>query len=346
MKMKKHLEQESSSLLVQTNREDRIASTITEQIRLDAQELLQLFGVPYLTAPMEAEAQCAYLDVTGQTQGTITDDSDIWLFGGKNVYKNFFDQKRFVQQYKSTDISKVLHVERDEMIMLALLTGSDYTLGLTGVGAVTALEVVAHYPKTNNEPSPSARLTHFAKDIKTKALEGNIAKKLKKLSMSEGFPNSEVINAYLDPEVDNSTEKFTWSRPNVIELRRYTRDKFGWDKTRVDKVLGPILENMSKTKTQGTLHSFFEWKFDSAANQRSKRIENAINLMKTPSSLPQPGPSRERPLIKERPLIPPELNFQAPVKSKTPAQVVREKAAKKFKELKSQGKIQSKSRKK
>lgn len=67
------------------------------------QELLQLFGLPYLVSPMEAEAQCAYLDLSGQTHGTITDDSDVWLFGGRRVYKNFFNKGKLVEFFKIED---------------------------------------------------------------------------------------------------------------------------------------------------------------------------------------------------------------------------------------------------
>ena len=72
------------------------------------QELLQLFGVPFLVAPMEAEAQCAALDRADHTHGTITDDSDVWLFGGRHVYKNFFSQNKYVEHFQYSDMQNQL----------------------------------------------------------------------------------------------------------------------------------------------------------------------------------------------------------------------------------------------
>jgi len=57
---------------------------------------------------MEAEAQCAFLDMTDQTQGTVTDDSDIWLFGGRRVYKNLFNLDRDVELYNVDTIESDL----------------------------------------------------------------------------------------------------------------------------------------------------------------------------------------------------------------------------------------------
>ncbi len=53
---------------------------------------------------MEAEAQCAALDRADHTHGTITDDSDVWLFGGRHVYKNFFSQNKYVEHYQYSDL--------------------------------------------------------------------------------------------------------------------------------------------------------------------------------------------------------------------------------------------------
>lgn len=59
-------------------------------------------------APSEAEAQCAALEEVGLTKGSITDDNDIFLFGGKRVYRNFFSQDKDVEAYGGSEIEEAL----------------------------------------------------------------------------------------------------------------------------------------------------------------------------------------------------------------------------------------------
>ena len=53
-----------------------------------------------------------------------------------------FNQNRFVEMYKMETFERELGVDRDKLIEMALLLGSDYTEGVHGIGIVNALEIV------------------------------------------------------------------------------------------------------------------------------------------------------------------------------------------------------------
>lgn len=61
---------ESDSLIAERGRQRRAAASVTDQMYEDCQDLLQMFGVPWIVAPGEAEAQCAFLDMNGTTINT------------------------------------------------------------------------------------------------------------------------------------------------------------------------------------------------------------------------------------------------------------------------------------
>lgn len=65
----------------------RNADSPSSEMYGECQELLQMFGLPYIIAPMEAEAQCAWLDEAKLVDGVVTDDNDVFLFGGQHVYR-------------------------------------------------------------------------------------------------------------------------------------------------------------------------------------------------------------------------------------------------------------------
>ena len=108
--------------------------------------MLRLFGIPYITAPMEAEAQCAALVSLGIVDGIITDDSDVFLFGGERVFKNMFNQSKTVECFLLRDLDRELGLDRDKLVRLAYLLGSDYVEGLPGIGPVVAMELLNEFP--------------------------------------------------------------------------------------------------------------------------------------------------------------------------------------------------------
>ena len=66
---------------------ERDMSTITDEMKMDILNLLQLCGIPWVESPSEAEAQCAALEELGLVDGIVTEDSDVFVFGGRKVYK-------------------------------------------------------------------------------------------------------------------------------------------------------------------------------------------------------------------------------------------------------------------
>ncbi|KAJ2881170.1 DNA repair protein rad2 [Coemansia asiatica] len=74
--MRSELQKELFSLRTRVRDSARDASGIGADMVEDIRMLLSLFGIPYITAPMEAEAQCATLIAAGLVDGMVTDDSD------------------------------------------------------------------------------------------------------------------------------------------------------------------------------------------------------------------------------------------------------------------------------
>ncbi|KAK3095676.1 hypothetical protein FSP39_017483 [Pinctada imbricata] len=280
------LETETRSLQEERGKQERLATSITDQMYTEAQELLRLFGIPYVISPMEAEAQCAQLDDLDLTEGTITDDSDIWLFGGRRVYKNFFNQGQHVELYTQSGIDSQLGLNREIFINLALLCGSDYTEGIRGVGPVTALEILSEFPGTDIESLVAFKSWWL--DINKRKKHPPISKlktKLKSLDIGEGFPSPAVVEAYLHPTVDPSDDPFFWAIPDLDLLREFTNSKLGWSKVKTDEQLLPVIKKLRERQSQMKINNYFQPEnFIEPKKVTSVRVQRALRKIGDPSS--------------------------------------------------------------
>ncbi|XP_037996499.1 DNA repair protein complementing XP-G cells-like [Motacilla alba alba] len=282
--LEKNLSAEQNTLQSQKQQQERVAASVTGQMFLESQELLRLFGIPYIEAPMEAEAQCAILDLTDQTSGTITDDSDVWLFGARHVYKNFFSQNKYVEYYQYVDFQNELGLDRSKLINLAYLLGSDYTEGIPNVGCVTAMEILNEFPGHGLEP-----LIKFAewwneaqknKKVMPNPHDTKVKKKLRELQLYSGFPNPAVAEAYLKPVVDESRGLFTWGKPDVEQIREFCKDHFGWTRTKIDGILLPVMKQLNLQQTQLRIDSFFRLEQHEKQAIKSQRLRRAVTCLK------------------------------------------------------------------
>lgn len=86
--------EEMKRRIIQNNRD---VEKLTQEMKDEVIALIQSFDLPYIIAPYEAEAQCAVLQEIGLVDGIITEDSDAFLFGAKEVYKNIFQDQKYVE---------------------------------------------------------------------------------------------------------------------------------------------------------------------------------------------------------------------------------------------------------
>mmetsp|Transcript_23710 Transcript_23710/g.44016 ORF Transcript_23710/g.44016 Transcript_23710/m.44016 type:complete len:334 (+) Transcript_23710:53-1054(+) len=309
--MQKDILRQEASLVRQRNAAQRDSETVTPMMLAEVKELLEVFGLPYIEAPMEAEAQCADLELRGVVDGVITDDCDVFLFGARNVYRNIFDEKKFVQAYKMADVERELGLNRQRVINLALLLGSDYTTGVKGIGVVNACEVVASFPdlgefamwvndvtetienaigtqkgKSQVEPAKAPSPEDSEEELKKRAFKASHKGAKKRWKVSDEFPSRQVIEAYEKPVVNlkAGSQGLNFQNPDLSAIRTFCARKLGWSPEETDiQVRGPLREFTSRD-SQTTLDSFVVGY--SAKNRfaaiRSKRLKQAVTGLRDP----------------------------------------------------------------
>lgn len=282
---------ELKRLRTQQKKDRRDADEVTQTMITECQQLLALFGLPYIIAPMEAEAQCAELVSLGLVDGVVTDDSDIFLFGGTRVYKNMFNQAKVVECYLANDLKSEFGLDRPKLIAIAQLLGSDYTEGLPGVGPVTALEIISEFERLENFRT---WFTAVQNGTRSKAEDANSDRQkfrryVTKITLPSAFPDVHVEEAYLKPEIDSDPSQFIWGVPDLDGLRSFLMQNIGWSPERTDEVLVPVIRDMNRRDTEGTqsnITAFFGGGVGAGAfapRQRvaagSKRLRSALERM-------------------------------------------------------------------
>jgi len=120
----------------------------------DAKRLLSLIGIPYVQAPMEAEAQAAFMASREDVWAASSRDYDSILFGSPRVLRHltisgreFLPSKGISRPLKPEliELSSFLRyhgITYGQLVDLAILIGTDFNEGIKGIGPKTALKLI------------------------------------------------------------------------------------------------------------------------------------------------------------------------------------------------------------
>ena len=284
--------QQEETLEAERKRQERDMETVTDEMKAEIIHLIRLFGIPYVEAPAEAEAQCVALEALGLVDGVVTEDSDVFVFGGKTVYRHIFDDQKYVEVYLSSDAERDLALGRNQFVALAMLLGGDYTDGVKGVGIVNGMEILQAFDLTTGVESGLADFRKWLDGFDPGDAFGNKGfgesaenafhvkhrSARQRWSAPTNFPSAAVLNAYLNPVVDKSEDPFSWGIPDLDALVDFCQRKMGWEAVDTKALVNPVLERMNAGMRQTRIESFF-MKYDDNikfANVRSKRLREVF----------------------------------------------------------------------
>jgi len=131
-------------------------SELTEEMVKESKLLLDAIGLPVIQAKSEGEAQCAAMCSNGDVYSTASQDSDSLLFGSPRLVRNLnITGKKRVrgreieispEMIRLEDVLKELDINRDQLIIMGILVGTDYNIGgIKGIGPKKAIKLVKEY---------------------------------------------------------------------------------------------------------------------------------------------------------------------------------------------------------
>jgi flap endonuclease-1 len=131
-------------------------SRLTSDIVNESKELLKALGLPVIQAPSEADAQGAYMTEKGDVFAFASSDIDCLLHNCPRLITNLTLSQRkklpsgaFVKTtpelIELKEVLNNLDINQDQIIVIAILCGTDYNKGIYRVGPKTALKLVKQH---------------------------------------------------------------------------------------------------------------------------------------------------------------------------------------------------------
>lgn len=275
------------------------------------ENLILAFGFSVWHACGEAGAECAALVTRKHAHAVMTDDVDAFLFGAPRIVRNLSAEERavasitkdtgeidvegtFTEVYDLARVEEMLNLDRDGMILVALMSGNDYAPeGVRGVGIKAAIALAKlGWGKQIVDGVKDGTLDRQAiqrgieHELSTNA-SGGLTKRMPSVKLDTNFPDEEIVRSYVLPvtkigKMEQAGEPAPvfkeGLRPDVSALAVLCTKEFGWS-------------------TQKTVRGFVKKLFPAVAcfDMRQARWSNIVNdplasleTAKTPISKPTP----------------------------------------------------------
>jgi len=216
------------------------AAEVSEDMIEHAKKLLECMGIPWIQAPSEGEIQCAFMCKRGDVWTSGSQDYDSLLAGSPRLVRNLsitgkrkVPKKEMYVQIKPEliELESVLNnlgITQEQLIILGMLVGTDYSEGVKGIGPKNALKLVKEHKTLENV--------------------------LKNVEWIGEVGAQEIYDFFLKPPVTDKYE-LEWKEPDMDKLREFMVHEHDFSQERVDKVI----ERLQAASIKGRQSSLSGW---------------------------------------------------------------------------------------
>lgn len=131
---------------------------VTPQMAASLIRELRKWGIEFIVAPFEADAQMAWLQKVGKVAAVVTEDSDLLLFGCERVLFKM-DRDGWCDEICPERLAQATELDFSRFTLtkfrhMCMLSGCDYLPSIKGMGLKTAYKYVCKYQDVNRVIKP------------------------------------------------------------------------------------------------------------------------------------------------------------------------------------------------
>ncbi|WP_458187316.1 flap endonuclease-1 [Haladaptatus sp. NG-WS-4] len=192
---------------------------LTPVIQETTRELLEMLDVPVVEAPAEGEAQAAHMARRGAVDYTGTEDYDALLFGSPLTLRKLTSKGD--PELMDFDATLDEHdVTWEQLVDIAILCGTDFNEGISGIGPKTALKEVKEHGDIWAVLEAREEYIEYADRIR---------------------------ELFLDPNVTDEYEFDATMNPDIEAAREYVTDEWSVHVDEVERGFERIEESVTQT---------------------------------------------------------------------------------------------------
>lgn len=206
--------------------------TINKTILKNLYTMLNLMGIPYVTADGEADYLGAFLNKNAVVDALITEDWDALPFGCQNLIKNFGSK----QELYTVNVSKLLEaleLTQEQFVDLCILLGTDYCPSITGLSGLKAYYMYYEFKDMEMLVNHLNIVNANCKEVKY-VIPENFIERWR--NAKEYYLNTLTLTT------TTQTKQFFWRKPQKKKLIDFLCDECQFDRERTIERVEKLME--------------------------------------------------------------------------------------------------------